>query len=66
MTAGDYAAFTITVTNNGPGAATNVDIDDTLPAARVATSSGPRFPDMPECSVVTNVVLHCDIAQPGR
>ena len=62
VTAGDYASFTITVTNNGPGAATNVDIDDTLPAGSGATPLvWSEFPDKAECTVVNNV-LHCDIA----
>jgi uncharacterized repeat protein (TIGR01451 family) len=61
VTAGDYASFTITVTNNGPGAATNVDIDDTLPAGPSGNLSWAEFPDKAECAVVSNV-LHCDIA----
>jgi uncharacterized repeat protein (TIGR01451 family) len=60
VNAGDYASFTITVTNNGPGAATNVDIDDTLPAGPGALVWS-EFPDKAECTVVSNV-LHCDIA----
>jgi uncharacterized repeat protein (TIGR01451 family) len=60
VNAGDYASFTITVTNNGPGAATNVDIDDTLPAGPGALVWS-EFPDTAECTVVSNV-LHCDIA----
>ena len=32
ISAGDTAAFTITVTNNGPDTAVNVVVDDTLPA----------------------------------
>jgi uncharacterized repeat protein (TIGR01451 family) len=60
VTAGDYASFTITVTNAGPGAATNVDIEDTLPAGPGALVWS-EFPDMTECTVVSNV-LHCDIA----
>jgi uncharacterized repeat protein (TIGR01451 family) len=61
VTAGDYASFTVTVTNNGPGAATNVDIDDTLPAGPSANLVWAEFPDMAECTVVANA-LHCDIA----
>ena len=61
VTAGDYASFTITVTNAGPGAATNVDIDDTLPAGPSGNLVWAEFPDVPECMVVSNV-LHCDIA----
>jgi uncharacterized repeat protein (TIGR01451 family) len=60
VTAGDYASFTITVTNNGPGAATNVDIDDTLPAGPGGLVWG-ESPDLPECSVVGDL-LHCNIA----
>jgi uncharacterized repeat protein (TIGR01451 family) len=60
VTAGDYASFTITVTNAGPGAATNVDIDDSLPAGPGALEWS-EFPDKAECTVVSNV-LHCDIA----
>ena len=59
VNAGEYASFTITVTNNGPGEATNVDIDDTLPAGTGLVWA--EFPDKAECTVVSNV-LHCDIA----
>jgi uncharacterized repeat protein (TIGR01451 family) len=61
VTAGDYASFTITVTNNGPGAATNVDVDDTLPAGTAGNLVWEESPDKAECTVVSNV-LHCDIA----
>ena len=55
--AGDAISFTLTLTNNGDGAATNVDIDDVLPAGFAWTES----PDKTECSI-TSGALHCDIA----
>ena len=64
VNAGEYASFTITVTNNGPGAATNVDIDDDLPEGPAGTNTGlvwEEFPDKAECTIVSNN-LHCDIA----
>jgi uncharacterized repeat protein (TIGR01451 family) len=62
VTAGDTASFTITVTNNGPGTATNIDVDDTLPAGQGATPLvWSEDPDKAECTVVSNV-LHCDVA----
>jgi uncharacterized repeat protein (TIGR01451 family)/fimbrial isopeptide formation D2 family protein len=57
VNAGDPISFTITVSNAGPGVATNVDIDDTLPAGFEWVES----PDKAECTIVLNV-LHCDIA----
>jgi uncharacterized repeat protein (TIGR01451 family) len=57
VNAGDPISFTITVSNAGPGAATNVDIDDNLPAGFEWVES----PDKAECTIVSNV-LHCDIA----
>ncbi len=61
MTAGEYASFTVTVTNNGPGAATNVDIDDALPGGPSGNLVWEENPDKAECSITSNV-LHCDIA----
>jgi uncharacterized repeat protein (TIGR01451 family)/fimbrial isopeptide formation D2 family protein len=58
VSAGDDATFGITVTNNGPGTAYNVDIDDTLPAGLSWTD------DKAECTI-TGGVLHCDIASLG-
>ncbi|HET6745125.1 MAG TPA: DUF11 domain-containing protein, partial [Candidatus Limnocylindria bacterium] len=52
--------YTITVTNNGPGAAANIDIDDTLPAGASGNLVWAEFPDLPECTVVASV-LHCDV-----
>ena len=61
VTAGEYASFTIAVTNNGPGAATNVDIDDPLPGGPSGNLVWEENPDKAECSITSNV-LHCDIA----
>jgi uncharacterized repeat protein (TIGR01451 family) len=41
INAGDTAAFTITVTNSGPGTATNVVVNDPLPAGIVWTTTTP-------------------------
>ena len=61
VNAGEEIDFTITVTNNGPGVATNVDIDDHLPAGFTWSED----PDKTECSITTHLDhqdLHCDIA----
>jgi uncharacterized repeat protein (TIGR01451 family) len=50
--AGDTASFTITVTNNGPGVAKNVTLDDPLPAG-IAWQD-----DSADCSI-TNGTLSC-------
>lgn len=57
VNAGDEISFTLTLTNNGDGAATNVDIDDTLPAGFTWSED----PDRAECSI-SGGKLHCDIA----
>jgi len=36
---GDTVTFEITITNNGPGPATNIDLTDTLPAGLTFTGS---------------------------
>ncbi|MEO7157963.1 MAG: DUF11 domain-containing protein, partial [Vicinamibacterales bacterium] len=56
ITAGDTATFTIVVTNLGPGAATGVVIDDTLPAGGGVTWTTAT----PNCTVTLNV-LHCNV-----
>ena len=52
INAGDTAAFTIVVTNNGPGVAKGVTLADTLPAGVT------WHEDSPDCSIV-NGVLSC-------
>jgi uncharacterized repeat protein (TIGR01451 family) len=54
VNAGDNASFTITVTNDGPGTAIDVVLDDTLPAGLTWTD------DSALCSVTGGNVLHCD------
>ena len=55
-TAGATATFTIVVTNQGPGAAMGVAIDDTLPSADGLTWQTAT----PNCQVTANV-LHCNV-----
>ncbi|HET6949217.1 MAG TPA: hypothetical protein VFI47_02520 [Acidimicrobiales bacterium] len=50
--AGTTAGFAVTVTNDGPGTATNVTITDTLPAG-VAWA---ETPDNPDCSIAAGVL----------
>ena len=57
VVAGSPISFTITVHNGGPGAATNVDIDDVLPAGFAWAEN----PDLAECAISTGK-LHCDLA----
>src|SRR6476659_3660575 len=57
INAGDTAAFTIVVTNNGPGTANNVTVNDPLPAG-VAWSINPAVPG---CSI-TSGTLSCTFA----
>jgi uncharacterized repeat protein (TIGR01451 family) len=54
--AGDTASFSITVTNNGPGVALDVALDDDLPAGYTWTEN----PDVAECTIAGGS-LHCDI-----
>ncbi len=56
VNAGDDISFTLTLTNKGGGTATNVDIDDALPAG----FSWSESPDKAECSI-SGGALHCDI-----
>ena len=57
INAGDTAAFTIVVTNNGPGTANNVTVNDPLPAG-VAWSISPAVTG---CSI-TSGTLSCTFA----
>ena len=57
VVAGSPISFTITVHNGGPGAATNVDIDDVLPAGFAWAEN----PDVAACAISTGK-LHCDLA----
>jgi len=56
ITAGDTASFTITVTNDGPGTATDVTLTDTLPGTGWAES-----PDDPDCTITPGAddLLEC-------
>lgn len=54
---GDDATFTLTVTNVGSGTATNVVIDDELPAGFTWTED----PDLAECDITDGTTLHCDV-----
>ena len=64
ISAGENAAFTITVTNLGPGLAADVTLDDTLPAG-VAWSVSAVFkngaPIANPCDPIAGGVLHCDL-----
>ena len=57
VNAGSNISFTLTLSNSGPGAATNVNIDDVLPVGFTWTES----PDLTECAIAAGA-LHCDIA----
>jgi len=57
VVAGSPISFTITVHNSGPGTATSVNIDDTLPAGFTWAEN----PDKTECAIASGA-LHCDIA----
>src|SRR5207302_129758 len=57
VVAGSPISFTITVHNGGPGTATNVNIDDTLPAGFTWAEN----PDKTECAIASGA-LHCVIA----
>jgi uncharacterized repeat protein (TIGR01451 family) len=56
INAGEDAAYTITVTNAGPGVATGVVVTDTLPAG-VAWTEGDPFPA--ECDITGGNSLAC-------
>lgn len=56
ISAGDNAVFTIVVTNNGPIAAENVTLTDTLPAGFAWTLGGP---DAGDCSIASGT-LSCN------
>jgi len=58
VTAGDSAGFTMSVKNNGPGAATAVTLTDTLPGGLTWVES----PNVTECSIATgaSTVLTCN------
>jgi len=58
VNAGDPISFTITLHNAGPGTATNVDLDDDLPAG----FEWAEDPDKTECAIDVSDHLHCDIA----
>jgi uncharacterized repeat protein (TIGR01451 family) len=55
--AGDPISFSITVTNNGPGAAANVTLTDTLPTGFTWQLGGP---DAEACLPFDGVTLDCD------
>ena len=64
ISAGDTAAFSITVTNNGPDTAVNVVLDDTLPAGvnwivSIVTLNGNAIAN--PCDAIAGGVLHCDL-----
>ena len=48
--------YTVTVTNNGPEPATNVNIIDDLPEEVTAISVEP----VPECSIVDDHTINCN------
>ena len=57
ISAGDTAAFTVVITNHGPGTAFNVHVADTLPAGVTWTLD----PAVAGCSIV-GTALTCDFA----
>jgi len=59
ITAGDQACFSMTVSNDGAGTATNVTLDDTLPGTGWSITAE----DGSACNITTaaNDTLHCDI-----
>jgi uncharacterized repeat protein (TIGR01451 family)/fimbrial isopeptide formation D2 family protein len=64
ISAGQNAAFSITVTNNGPDAAVNVVLNDTLPAGVAwtvsnVTKNGSTVSN--PCAAISGGALHCDL-----
>ncbi|MFL5725157.1 MAG: isopeptide-forming domain-containing fimbrial protein [Chloroflexota bacterium] len=64
ISAGETAAFSITVTNNGPDTAVNVVLDDTLPAGVAwavsnVTLNGSTISN--PCDAIAGGTLHCDL-----
>jgi uncharacterized repeat protein (TIGR01451 family)/fimbrial isopeptide formation D2 family protein len=64
ISAGQNAAFSITVTNNGPDAAVNVVLNDTLPAGVAwtvsnVTKNGSTVSN--PCDAISGGTLHCDL-----
>jgi uncharacterized repeat protein (TIGR01451 family)/fimbrial isopeptide formation D2 family protein len=64
ISAGQNAAFSITVTNNGPDAAVNVVLNDTLPAGVAwtvsnVTKNGSTVSN--PCAAISGGTLHCDL-----
>lgn len=55
---GNNVSYTITATNNGPQTATNVFIDDVLPAGTTFVSA---TPSLGTCNAPSGGILHCDI-----
>jgi len=58
VVAGNNVSYTIQVTNNGPDTATNVFVDDTLPAGVTFVSSSIS---QGTCNAPVGSVVHCDI-----
>src|SRR5258705_7262060 len=58
ITAGDTATFTITVTNQGPGTATLVVLNDTLPGPLTWSFSSTT---QGTCNPIAANALHCDL-----
>ena len=56
--AGATISFSITVTNNGPGTAYDVEIDDVLPGTGLTWT---EVVDKAECTITGGNVLHCDV-----
>ena len=64
ISAGQNAAFTITVTNHGPSTAVNVVLNDTLPAGVAwsvsnVTKNGSTITN--PCDAIAGGALHCDL-----
>jgi uncharacterized repeat protein (TIGR01451 family) len=64
ISAGQTAAFSITVTNNGPDTAVNVVLDDTLPAGVAWTVSNVTRNGnavINPCGAIAGGALHCNL-----